>query len=150
MIIIAIILAVSLATINLISKEMRLARVARESLGARSAADTGLECMLMMDKQPTQFKADGSTSPFTNYCGRDNNGNSVEYTMTWSDLGGGNYKYDVEATNYGSIDGPCFDSDIVRDTTVSPEDTKINIFGYNTCDSSKLGQQVQRGIIVDY
>ena len=154
MIIIAIILAVSLATINLISKEMRLARVARESLGARSAADTGLECMLMMGKAGASFFIDpnGSGTPTTTvYCGRDNNLSAVKYKIIQGTYSSSMYKYEVEIDyTPSSIPGPCFEADLVRDISGTPAKTTINIFGYNTCDSSKLGQQVQRGIIVDY
>lgn len=154
MIIIAIILAVSLATINLINKEQALARVARESLNARSSADTGLECMLSTDKYPGQFNPSNYSAPFTINCGRDNSGNAVSYTVTClsSCSTTGNYAYSVKATSYGSVNGPCFEADLTRTigTSPAPDTTKINIFGYNTCLNSKIGQQVQRGIIIDY
>lgn len=151
MLIISLVLAASFGVINLISREKALSRIARDSLNARASADVGLECMLFMDKAPTQYFLDpldpnfGTRMTSIN-CGRDNAGNPVAYTVFLSgSLPGTSYTYDIYATSLPT--GPCFTASLVR--TMVPFSTRMDIYGYNICDPTST-VRVQRGIIAEY
>ncbi len=149
-IIISIIIAVSLGIMSLIIKEKVLARVARNSLDARTGADTGLECMLYLDKAPSKFIDPSSSSyagAFTTFCGRDISGNSVSYDVIALSGTVSDYTYYVASTS--SVDGPCFEAYLYRDTSVTPNTTRVDIQGYNICDTTNPNS-VQRGIIAEY
>ncbi len=149
MLVIAAITALSLGTISLIVREKNLSSIANYSLNARASADVGLECMLYLDKAGISFRFVDPTvysGPYTTFCGRDNSGNSVSYTITLTSSSPSKYIYSVLPTTTPT--GPCF-SGILERTIGAPDTTKIDIQGYNICDPTNLSR-VERGILVDY
>ena len=135
---------------SFILKEKILSSVAKNSLDARSAADVGLECMLFLDKAPSRFLDPGSSSysgTFTQLCGRDTSGNSVSYDVIALSGTVSEYVYYLGTTS--SVDGPCFEAYLYRDLSVTPNTTKIEVQGYNICDTTNP-RSVQRGIIAEY
>ncbi len=151
MLVVSLVLAASLGVVNLISREKALSRIARDSLNARAAADVGLECMLFMDKAPTQYFLDPMDPNFGTRmtsidCGRNNAGNPVTYTVFLSgSLPGTSYTYDVYVTSVPT--GPCFTASLVR--TMVPFSTRVDIYGYNVCNPAST-VRVQRGIVAEY
>ena len=145
--IIALIVGVSVGVVNLITQEKSLSRIAKDSLAARVSADVGMECMLYKDKMPTAF--DPNVNPLTFFidCGRDNFGNGITYQIDLASSTASGYTYNITAR--GSVTGPCFKSYLQRDLTTTPITTKIDIYGYNICDSTSP-QRVERGIIAEY
>lgn len=149
-VIISIALSVTLGVISLILKENVLSNVAKNSLEARTAADVGLECMLYLDKAPSKFLDPNSSSysgAFTTLCGRDTSNNAVSYDVIALSGTISAYTYYVASTS--SVSGPCFEAYLTRDISVTPNETIIDIQGYNICDTTNPNS-VQRGIIAEY
>ncbi len=149
-VIISIALSITLGVISLILKENVLSNVAKNSLEARTSADVGLECMLYLDKAPSKFLDPASSSysgAFTTLCGRDASNNTVSYDVIALSGTISAYTYYVASTS--SVDGPCFEAYLYRDISVTPNETTIDIQGYNICDTTNPNS-VQRGIIAEY
>lgn len=147
MLIIAIALSVTLGVASLVYRERALSRIGRDSLSARASADVGMECMLYKDKMPTQFDPIMNPTSFPMNCGRDSMGNTIMYIATLASSTPSAYSYNVAAVS--SPDGPCYKAYIQRDLTATPITTKIEVYGYNICDSTN-SLRVERGIIAEY
>ncbi len=149
LIIISIVLGLSMAVSKIVFSERSLTRIARDSLSARAAADVGMECMMNKDKLPTQFDPIINPMVFVFACGRDNLGNAVMYEATPDPaITAPDYAYSVAIAGTPP-DGPCFSAYIYRYVSTPPVSTKLDVYGYNICDSSNPAH-VQRGILAEY
>jgi hypothetical protein len=144
---ISIMLALVLGITNLVFKERQLTQTLKESLSARSSADSGMECMLFNDKMPTRFDPAVSPALFGFTCGRDTGGAPVPYTASFNGNPAGMYWYTVSTTL--SSNDPCFTATLTRDVIVLPPITKIEVSGYNMCDRN-APKRVERGIVAEY
>ncbi len=147
MLIVTMALSLSVGVANLAYKERSLTRLGRDSLGARAAADVGMECMLYNDKVPTQFDPNRNPVQFPMFCGRDDQGTPVNYFATLTSSSSSNYVYTVDIAV--PVNGACFKAYIERDLLAVPIATKIDVFGYNICDTANPNR-VERGIIAEY
>lgn len=147
MLVITMAVGISMGVANVVYKERALSRIGRDSLNARSAADVGMECMLYNDKMPTQFDPGRNPVSFLINCGRDIAQNPVVYVATLTTLTANNYVYTVDPVVVP--DGPCFKAYMERTLIPAPIATKIDVFGYNVCDTASTAR-VERGIIAEY
>lgn len=149
-IIISVVITVTLGAMSFVIKEKTLSSVAKNSLDARASADVGLECMLYLDKAPSKFldpNLPAYMGTFTQLCGRDASGNSISYDVIALSGSPSGYVYYLGTTS--GVTGPCFEAYLYRDISVTPNTTKIEIQGYNICDTTNP-RSVQRGIIAEY
>lgn len=162
--IITISISLTAGIISLAVKELQLSKVARESLVARTAAESGMECMLYNDKSTstTLSNFDGVATPrFA--CGRDGTGASIFYNSSVSNgptvcNGNPGYKYTIsyDSVPYGGSapTGPCFKAYLCRDTTgtgpvAGVGVTSVDVMGYNICDTNSP-KRVERGLNATY
>ncbi|MFH1473083.1 MAG: pilus assembly PilX N-terminal domain-containing protein [bacterium] len=134
-------LLISTAVISIAVRESYITRAARESQYAFYAADTGAECALYWDvKNVTGVSAFSTTTVSTIFCNKDANNLSNQWVV------GGSYESWINPPITFLPDLYCARVKITKGTDGS---TKIESWGYNTCDENS-SERVERAVRASY
>jgi len=138
----AILLSIALGIANVAFREIRFGSTARDTNDAFFAADTGIECALLYDKEnPAQNAFTGTASMSCAGSTISISGSAPEWTFV--------------ITGLGSTGGSCAKVTVFKDTTTSPPDvfTTLTSKGYNIGDSacaSSSPNRVEREVRLSY
>ncbi len=145
-----VVLAIGAGMVDIVSKEIRLSSIGRQSSEAFYAADTGLECALYYDDVlggNTIFPKDNSGTPpnptsFT--CA----GGSVAGITVSSGSVSASTTFTVNFSN--SINDPCSIITVSKyQDLIGNDKTKINSVGLSSCNASKI-RRSERGVSMIY
>ncbi len=153
--IMAILLFVSFAIINIAVKSTLFASSAKDSELAFFAADAGVECAIFWDTKNSQSQFATSTdgSPINCSAYSISTGNSISGTTTLSRIGGGGNSNPTSVFGFvmdqGSDPSPyCVIVTVTKYYSGSKPKTYIKSRGYNTCSDSN--RRIERGEEVTY
>lgn len=142
-IIVSIISVISIGLSSTTYKQMILSSEASSSELAFYESDMAMECALYVDNQTT-YLTDGKTPSFN--CGVDTNGQPYSLNIIKPKVDTYNLKPSSSILNSSD---PCFDINIVKNSSSSSTKTTILANGYNICNK-KSNRTVERTIEVDY
>jgi len=137
-------LLVAMAVVSLSVRQSFISSAARDSQSAFYAADTGLECALFWDvANPAGVSAFATSTTFDITC----NGQDID------NVGGSGVVEDGFAITEFTFDFPpdefCSIVKVHKRMDESTPSTKIESFGYNTCDTSN-SRRVERAVRATY
>ncbi len=133
-------LLISTGVINLAVKQALISSSGKESQLAFYAADTGMECALYWDvKSPTGHSAFATSTGATITCNQDANNPANQWVVGGSTASTFSYITFLPSPACARVT-----------VTKNPDNTtKIESFGYNTCDSANA-RRVERAVRATY
>lgn len=133
-------LLISTGVVNLAIREAAISSSGKESQLAFYAADTGMECALYWDvKSPTGRSAFATSTSASITCNQDSSNSGNQWVVGGSS---------VSTINYITF-LPSPACAVVTVTKNADNTTKIESFGYNTCDSANP-RRVERAVRATY
>lgn len=151
--IMAILLFISFAVVNIAIKSTTFANLGKESQYAFYAADAGIECAIYWDRfTPSKFDIDTPGSPI--FCADltpISTGGAIPGTSTTAFIGGGGPGNRTSRFGFNLNQGsnPMPYCAIVTVTKNADGTTYIKSRGYNTCDTNHP-RRIERGVEVTY
>lgn len=141
-------LSVAFTVSKIVTKGLEFASMGRDSQVAFFAADAGIECALYhdVDQEPSKFDVVVSGSPIS--CAGVNmaNGNAIPGGSQTTQIGGAAVSRFGFVLNQGvNPINACVNVVVTK----SGINTKIESFGYNTCDTNNA-RRIERGVEVNY
>ncbi len=131
--VVSVVLSVGLGVFNIMTKELALSGMGRESQIAFYAADAGAECFFYWEIKQSAFELDGSSNTIN--CA----GNTIALSGTNS-----SYAFNL---SFGAETDPCVKVEVTKDYSVSNEiTTTVESKGYNISCDSNSSFRVERAI----
>jgi len=144
----ATLLLVAFSVSKIATKGLEFANTGRNSQIAFFAADAGIECALYWDVafEPSKFSPSVSGSPINCAGVSMANGNPIPGSTNTTQIGGAAISRFGFVMNRGT--NPT-NACVIVIVTKAGMNTKVESFGYNTCDTSNP-RRVERGVEVNY